>query len=199
MAEGAIRTHRPHELQITVISHDPSTWKCYQADHRWAKYFQGVYAWYDPVVGDHIQHLTEMVEARRAGRQDGPANLVILDDMFFVEILSSEAQVNLRWLLEYGSQSQVWLVAAMNASQAVRMPFWLEVFRTRIFGWMQKKLQGDLIGQGRGLNPETLEPGTFRAWTGSTWITYRLPLLGEGLSRKASEKGLQSQARLRRV
>ena len=185
VAEGAIQTHRPHELQITVICHDPSIWAPYQQERRFAKFFQGVYAWYDPVVGDHIQRLTEMVEARRDGRQNGPANLVILDDMVFVETLSFDAQVNLRWLLEYGAQSQVWLFAAMNNAQAQKLPFWLEVFRTQIFGWMKNGPKDPQIAQNSGPHPETLEPGTFRAWTGRDWITYRLPLLGPGLQMRS--------------
>lgn len=184
MAEGAVRTHRPHELQIMVVSHHPEVWEPYQEDRRYSRYFQGVFAWYDPAVVDCIQELAEMVDSRREGRQDGPAILVILDDINFVETLNCDAQVNLRWLLEYGSQSQVWLAAAMNASQALRLPFWLEVFRTQILGWSQDDRKMDQIVTKPGLHAEALEPGTFRAWTGSAWITYRLPLLGEGLCRR---------------
>lgn len=184
IVDAAIRTNRPHELQITVITHNPSEWRLLQDAYQSEKYLQGVYAWYDPNVGDHIQHLTEVVEARREGEYDGPVNLVILDDLNFVETLPCEAQVNLRWLLEYGSQSNFWMVGALNASLVQRLPFWLEVFRTRLFGWMQDEIKHGLPGQQHGLHPDTLEPGTFRAWTGGSWITYQLPLLGKGVSRR---------------
>ena len=181
MVDAAIRTNRPHELQITVITHNPSEWQAYQKDCRVDKHLQGLFAWYDPSLEGHIQHLTEMVEGRREGKMDGPANLVILDDLNFVETLSPEAQVNLRWLLEYGAQSRVWLVGAVSASQAQRLPFWMEVFRTRIFGWMPSDVEIDQPTRQPKLHPETLEPGTFRAWAGGSWITYQLPLLGDGI------------------
>ena len=57
MVEAAIRTNRPHELQITVITHNPSEWQSYQDDRRIDQYLQGLFAWYDPSLEGHIQHL----------------------------------------------------------------------------------------------------------------------------------------------
>jgi hypothetical protein len=184
MVESAMRTHRPHELQITVITHHPSEWQAIQKDPLFMKYLQGVYAWYDPRLETHLQRLTDLAEARREGHHGGPATLVVLDDMNFVEVLSWEAQVNLRWLLEYGSQSRVWLVGAINALQAQVLTFWVEVFRTRLFGWMRAQMAVDLPWNQPGLRAESLEPGTFRAWTGNSWITYQIPLLGGRLKRR---------------
>lgn len=184
MVESAIRTNRPYELQITVITHHPSEWQAIQKDHQFMKYLQGVYAWYDPRLEAHIQRLTDLAEARREGNHKGPATLVVLDDMNFVEVLSCEAQVNLRWLLEYGSQSRIWLVGALNALRAQELSFWIEVFRTRLFGWMRAETAVDLPWNQPGLRAESLEPGTFRAWTGSSWVTYQIPLLGGRLKRR---------------
>jgi len=183
MVDSVIRTHRPHEIQVTIISHNPEEWRQSQLDPHVDKYIQGVFAWYDPRVEGHIQRLVEVVEASRNGEREGPANLVILDDLNFIETLSCEAQVNLRWLLEYGSQSKVWLVGALNSFHAKGLDFWLEVFRTRIFGWARGWSNVDLPDQKPGLQPETLDPGTFRAWADNRWITYQIPLLGDGISR----------------
>ncbi len=184
MVEAAIRSNQPHDLQVTVISHNPLEWQGLQHDRRQGRYLQGVFAWYDPRLAGHIQHLTEIVEARREKGLDGPANLVILDDLNFVETISPEAQVNLRWLLAYGAQSEVWLIGAVNASQAQSLPFWVDVFRTRIFGVSKSGVEPNLPVQLSGLQAENLEPGTFRAWTGGSWITYQLPLLGDGIIRR---------------
>lgn len=181
MAEAAIRSNRPHELQLTVVSHNPFEWQAVQKDRRVEKYLQGVYAWYDPQLEAHFQHLTEMVEKRRSGGMNGPVNLVILDDLHFVETISPEAQVNLRWLLEYGAQSGVWFVGAVSGSQVQNLSFWVEVFRTRIFGWVPSRFQVAPLEPPSGLQANVLEPGTFRAWTGDSWITYQLPLLGDDL------------------
>ena len=184
MVDSAIRSNRPHEIQITIISHKPEEWRQSQINPYVDKYIQGVFAWYDSSVEGHIQRLVEIVEARREGGHEGPVNLVILDDLNFIETLSCEAQVNLRWLLEYGSQSKVWLVGALNTFHAEGLAFWLEVFRTRIYGWAPGGSHIGLPDQKPGLKPEALEPGTFRAWAGDRWITYQIPLLGDGLSRR---------------
>lgn len=183
MVDSVIRTHRPHEIQITILSHNPEEWRQSQLGPHVDKYIQGVFAWYDPRVEGHIQRLVEIVEASRDGEHEGPANLVILDDLNFVETLSCEAQVNLRWLLEYGSQSKVWLVGALNSFHAQGLGFWLEVFRTRIYGWARGGSKVDSPDQKPESKPETLDPGTFRAWAGDRWITYQIPLLGDGISR----------------
>ncbi len=184
IVDAAVRTFRPSELQITVISHNPAEWQTLQGGSQFTKYLQGIFAWYDPSLTDQIQRLTAVAEARRAGEHNGPANLVILDDLNFVEILDCESQVNLRWLLEYGVQSDFWMIGALNASLARELPFWIEVFRTNIIGWSRVDGASDLPCSPSGSYPETLEPGQFRAWAGKAWITYQLPLLGNGLVRR---------------
>jgi hypothetical protein len=182
--DAAVHTCRPSELQITVIAHNPSEWEELQDGPQFSTYLQGVFAWYDPSLADHIQRLTAVAEARRAGAHRGPANLVILDDLNFIEILDCESQVNLRWLLEYGPQSDFWMIGALNASLVRGLPFWTQVFRTTIFGSTQGDEQSDLPNTPSGSYPESLEPGHFRAWDGNAWITYQLPLLGNGLLRR---------------
>ncbi len=178
MVDSAISTCAPHQLQIAVLTHHPEDWGriCLQSTQK--MYFQGCFAWYDKRAEDLIDSLTDLAEARRESRQTGPDILFVLDDLNYVEGLSLEAQVNLRWLLSYGAQSNIWVVAAIKASYALELGYWLEPFRTRILGRTRNLKQAETLTLQPGALLKDLSHNVFRAWTGSQWLTYRLPLLG---------------------
>jgi hypothetical protein len=138
----------------------------------------GVHAWYDPRVEDRIQSLTELAEARRDGEKGGPSVLLILDDLNYVEDLSMEAQVNLRWLLAYGAQSNIWLVSSINAHLSQAYQYWIEPCRTRILGKAESITNNNKMDTIVDAKPSSLSPGEFTIWTGTSWISYSLPLLG---------------------
>ncbi len=179
MAESAVRMSSPSGLQVGVLTFKPGEWRGWETAPQRRKHLQGIYAWYDPFAERFIQDLVDLAEARQAGQRTGADVLVILDDLNFVEELSYEAQVNLRWLLEYGSQSQIWLVGSLNAHQAADYRYWVEPFRTRILGGVKAGENAECLAMLPCPAAETLLPGEFCIWTGHHWQTYRLPLLGE--------------------
>lgn len=179
MADSALRLNGPSDLQLGVLTFKPSEWQAWEDSPRSRKYLQGIYAWYDPWAESFIQNLVELAEARQEGRRLGANVLVILDDLNFIEELSYEAQVNLHWLLEYGSQSDIWLVGAINAHQASNYRYWVEPFRTRIIGRVASGRNAEIIAMRPCPGAEGLPPGDFRIWSGHHWRIYRLPLLGD--------------------
>ena len=104
--------------------------------------------------------------------------MLILDDLNFVEALSFEAQVNLRWLMAYGAQSGIWVIAAIKSSYAENLTYWLEPFRTRILGKIRSANLARVLATPHEPQQRNTEPSEFRVWAGSNWMTYRLPLLG---------------------
>lgn len=179
MVDSALLTHTPHEMQVLILTLNPTEWNRYKNHPQYAKQLIGVHAWYDPRVEDRIKSLTELAEARRDGEQSGPSVLFILDDLNYVEDLSLEAQVNLRWLLAYGAQSNIWLVSSINAHLSQSFQYWIEPCRTRIFGRVESRTNTtnqDMDSEG---NTTNLSPGEFMIQTGTNWMAYRLPLLGE--------------------
>jgi hypothetical protein len=179
MAESAVRMSSPRGLQVGVLTFKPGEWRGWETEPERRKHLQGIYAWYDPWAERFIQDLVDLAEARQEGHRAGADVLMVLDDLNFVEELSYEAQVNLHWLLEYGSQSQVWLVGALNAHQAVGYRYWVEPFRTRIIGGVKAGRNAEILAMRPCPNAETLQPGEFCIWTGHHWQVYRLPLLGD--------------------
>lgn len=179
LAESAVKLNPPSALQIGVITFKPGEWQFWERKPGNKKYLQGIFAWYDPWAKVLIKNLAELAETRYDGAKTDAQVVLILDDLGFVEELSYEAQVNLRWLLEYGAQAGVFVVASINADQADRFRFWVEPFRTRIVGRITDEFAAEKLTLRKNSAVDALEPGMFRVWTGSDWRTYRLPLLGD--------------------
>jgi hypothetical protein len=179
MVDSAIRTHAPHDLQVAVLTLNPEEWSRMSRLPKQKNYFQGCYAWYDSRSDSLVESLTELAEARREGERQGADILLILDDLAAIEDLSMEAQVNLRWLMEYGPQSSIWVIAALDARQTSSKQYWVEPFRTRIIGRVEARQDLENLVLRTDLPELTTAPAEFRVWTGEEWLAYRLPLLGD--------------------
>lgn len=179
MADSAVQLRSPSQLQLGVLTFKPAEWQAWETNPKRRKYLQGIYAWYDPWVGGLIQAMVDLAEARRDNQRLGADVLLFLDDLNFVEELSYEAQVNLHWLLEYGSQAGVWLVGAINAHRAPDFRYWVDAFRTRIIGQVKSERNQEILSLSPGPRTANFEPAMFRIWSGDDWRTYRLPLVGK--------------------
>lgn len=179
MVDSAMRLNHPHEIQVSILTHKPDEWRSFWDQKAQEKYLYQIKAWYDPAAEALIEGLITLAEARRSGEGQGAAILLILDDFNFVGDLSYEAQVNLHWLLAYGAQSGIWIVAAVKGYYADKCRYWIDCFRTRIIGSMADQDQADILSNRQDSLSAELSPGFFRMWSGSDWLTYRLPLLGD--------------------
>ncbi len=178
LADSALRINSPRDIQISVVTLNPDEWTFMVEDPERKKYLQGVHAWYDTQTERIIEQLSNLADDRRCGRRMGADVLLLLDDLNFVEELSYEAQVDLHWLLEYGAQSGIWVVATINADQAGGFRYWINTFRTRIVGRIPSTRKAEILAMREGVMAADLEPGEFRVWTGSGWLSYSLPVLG---------------------
>jgi hypothetical protein len=181
MVDSAIRTHPAHKLQVAILTLNTEEWPHFAKPSSEGKYLQGLYAWYDPEAERLIASLIELAENRReASRTSADADvLFILDDLTAVTDLSCEAQVNLRWLLEYGAQSGIWVIATVDARQADSLRYWIDPFRTRILGKVQEPEQTGILAARKDVFTSDLSPAEFKVWTGDSWLKYTLPLLGD--------------------
>jgi len=178
LVESAVRLFRPSELQISILTHTPPDWDYLVENTKYRKYLQEVHAWYVGSVEEKIQALTELAERRRDNDQSGPVVMLIMDDLNFIEELSFEAQVNLRWLMGYGAQSNVWVIAAVKSKYAKSLSYWLEPFRTRILGKIQSRKNAQVLASKKDPQVGGISHSQFSVWSGTNWLTYQLPLLG---------------------
>ncbi len=181
IVESALRTQSPRHLQVAVLTLNPNEWSSLSQEGTAGRYLRGLSAWYDPQAEELIAELIALAEARRQGERLGADVLLVLDDLNAVEDLSWEAQVNLRWLLEYGAQSGVWPVATLNADRASDLRYWVDPFRTRILGRVSENERAAVLANREDANAADLLPAAFKIWTGSAWLKYTLPLL-EGVN-----------------
>lgn len=179
LAESAIRLNAPSDVQLGVLTFKPNEWQTWQLASERKRFVQGLFAWYDPWAEHLIQNMVELAEARRGGKRLGADVLLILDDLNFIEDLSFEAQVNLHWLLEYGSQYGIWIIGAISAHQVPHFRYWVDAFRMRIIGRVVSEENAEMLAVHTGSKLRHLEPATFCTWTGDRWHTHRLPLLGD--------------------
>ncbi len=179
MVDSAIRTHPAYKLQVAILTLNTEEWPRFTEPASEEKYLQGLYAWYDPQAENLIASLTELAESRREGERVGADVLFILDDLTAVKDLSCEAQVNLRWLLEYGAQSGIWVIATINSRQSESLRYWIDPFRTRILGRVQEPEQTGILAARKDVFTSDLSPAEFKVWTGDAWLKYTLPLLGD--------------------
>jgi hypothetical protein len=178
MVDSAILTFSPHKMQIAILSPNLNEWESLQSNAASKKYIYDILSWYDKKAENLIKALTELAEARRGGHRLGADILFILDDLEHIEDLSFEAQVNLHWLLEYGSQSNVWVVGTIGAELASGFRYWINPFRTRIVGRVHASTNADILAIRPDSKASELDHGSFKAWAGTRWMTYSLVPLG---------------------
>jgi len=178
MVDSALETNTPHELQVFILTKNTAEWDRLEQHPRYQKFIQGIHAWYDPRAEEMIRTLTELAEARRESSTHHPAVLFILDDLNCVEDLSIEAQVNLHWLLAYGAQSDVWIISTINAGLVAANRYWVDVCRTRVLGKVVSSDVAETLSMRSDAQVSGMEPGEFKVWIGTHWLSYRLPLLG---------------------
>jgi len=180
MVDSAIRINSPHDVQIAILSPNPGEWESLQSNGASKKYIQDILAWYDNNAERTIEELTLLAEARRQGGERlGTDILLIMDDLKYIEDLSYEAQVNLHWLLEYGSQSGVWVIGTIDADLSKGFCYWIDTFRTRIIGRVLSSEDADILAMRSDSKASDLGHGMFKVWTGVRWLTYGLVPLGD--------------------
>jgi hypothetical protein len=179
MVDSAMRLNAPHDFQVSILTHKPYEWRSFWRASDEDRYLYQIKAWYDPSAEELIEGLVHLAEVRREGERQGAGIFLVPDDFNFVEDLSYEAQVNLHWLLAYGAQSGIWIAAAIKANYAERFRYWIDCFRTRIVGSMGDSGDADILSCRNDSLANTLQSGYFRVWTGTEWLSYSLPLLGD--------------------
>ena len=179
MVDSAIRRHSPEDLQISILTLHPEEWRTLQKDIHHQKYLSAIHAWYDRGSEILIRRIMNSAEMRRDGQPYTAHQMILLDDLNFIEYLSYESQMNLHWLLACGAQFGFTMVATLNAVYTSNFRYWVDIIRTRIFGRNENNNSGDMDAMHPGLETESLAPGSFRVWSEGDWLTYRLPMLGD--------------------
>jgi hypothetical protein len=180
MVESALRSASPREIQIGVISDQLDEWSNLFDPYQRVKYSLGLYPWSGEAVIALIDAMVTLAEDRLGGRRGGPSILLMVDDLSRIDGLDYRAQMAFHWLLQNGAQAGIWVVASLQSDQAAEMPFWVALFRTRLFGKIGDSAIASQLAIYDGFELDHLISGLeFCTRTGKKWLSYWVPQLGD--------------------
>jgi len=138
--------NNPDDLHLHWVTTNPDA----MPDVAASPHCLGILSPYERAVGDLVGSLAEIAEQRRYGRQEGAAQVLILDNLSLtLTHLEDRGRATLKWLLQNGPESQIWVVATLEAAQVSELGSrWLQLFPTRMVSRMENpKLSRFLLGQ----------------------------------------------------
>lgn len=168
MLRAAALLNQPGSLYFAVLTDYPEEWGRFQGTEHlagiWSAYEQGA------------ETLLFDLACRAHARRDNIPVILLFDGLDSVLRMNETAQDNFSYLLAHGPPAHVWPVAAINASQAMRLPDWLAYFRTRIYGRITHPTIGEELTPIPGAPLKGLFPGfQFCIREKSRWLQFWLP------------------------
>lgn len=170
LAESTNRLLSAEKVHYTILTDFPDEWDKLEI----GQHGIGIIPAYEPAA---VEMLYELACQAEAG-SPGPITLLLFDGLDASLHIDPIGQENLRYLLECGPQAGVWPIVTVNAGFAAKMPEWLSLFRTRIYGRIAHPDLADELTPLPGAGLNTLFPGTqFCLRLKSHWLRFWLPSL----------------------
>jgi hypothetical protein len=168
IAGGIELMHTPEDVQFGVITAFPDEWEGFSD----LPHSAGVFPVHHSSAIDFLYSLSGWAHANKGGRQ---SVVLLLDDLESMQQVDFEVRQTLRWLLLRGPSRGVWPVITVNAERASQVEAWLEAFRTRVFGHMEK-YHPDLFEREDESVFQSLKTGLqFTLREGRNWMKFWVP------------------------
>lgn len=172
IARAVQQTHRAENVQFGVITHKPDEWEDIPATN----HCLGIFSANHNAAQDFLIWLSSWAHTNKS-RQ---SVLLLIDDLEAVTKMDSDALQNLRWLLLRGPSHRAWPIVTMNAERYSETLAWIAMFRTRIFGRIEKKHIADAVGADQASELDQLEAGIqFSLRENENWLRFWLPNCSE--------------------
>ena len=161
----------PGDITFGVITPFPEEWSAQEA----LPHCLGVWPAYHPSASDFMSKLVNWAEGFPGTRQ---AVLLLFDGFDLLNGSDLHFQHDLRWLLMYGPERQIWPVISVNPARLTRHQTWLDYFHTRVFGQVKHSQNARLLGVDPEVGLDTLLPGIqFGLSRPGSWLKFWLPPL----------------------
>ena len=168
IARAAQQTHRPQDVQFGVITAFPDEWDNLPA----SEHFVGVFSSHQTAAQDFLLSVASWAHTNKS-RQ---SMLLLIDDLEMLTKMDAEALQNFRWLLMRGSSHRTWPIVTMNAERFGQSLVWIPMFRTRIFGKIEKAHIAAAVGADQASALDRLEPRIqFAMREYENWLRFWLP------------------------
>jgi hypothetical protein len=172
IACGAQQTHRPEDVQFAVITNRPEEWEGFPV----TGHSVGVFSWQQNAAKDLLLSLSAWAHANKSKQ----SVLLLVDDLEAIAKMDPDALQSFRWLLLRGPSHRAWPVVTMNAERYGQVLAWIPMFRTRIFGRIEKRHIAEAVGADPSSALEQLEAGVqFSLRERGHWIRLWLPKLSD--------------------
>jgi hypothetical protein len=170
IAQAAGRMHQPKTVQFGALTNHPNEWNGFEKIPNNV----GIFPIHHRSAEDFILSLASWAHGNKSSKQ---SVLLLLDDLEAVSSMDMDTVQNLRWLLLRGPSRRVWPIITLNSKHIQTLGPWLDAFRTRIFGNMQKEALISKLG-GKQANLESLAGGSeFTMSEGDHWLRFSIPAL----------------------
>lgn len=162
------QTHRPEDVQFGVITNHPDEWENMPVtNHR-----LGIFSASHNGAQDFLLSIASWAHANRSKQ----SRLLLIDDLEVLTKMDADAIQNLRWLLLRGPSHRAWPIVTMNAERYGEVLAWIPMFRTRIFGRVEKSQVAEALGADQTSALERLEPGIqFALRENGNWLRFWSP------------------------
>ncbi len=166
----------PGEIQFGALTPFPEEWTAQET----LPNCLGVWPAYHPAARGFLSQLVSWADVLPDSRQ---AVLILFDGLDLLTTGGFQFQRDLRWLLMYGPERQVWPVVTVNPGRLTRIETWLEYFQTRILGQVKRLQTARLLVNDPEINLAALLPGKeFCLSNPDGWLKFWLPPVEQGLS-----------------
>jgi hypothetical protein len=168
IARSVQPTHRAEHVQFAVIANRPDEWE----DLPSSDHCVGVF----PVDQDAAQDLLLSLASWAHANKSRQSVLLLVDDLEAVAKSGSDALQSFRWLLLRGPSHRVWPIVTMNAERYGQVLAWIPLFRTRVFGRIEKRHIAEAVGADPSSALDRLEAGIqFSLRENGNWLRFWLP------------------------
>lgn len=161
----------PGDIQFGVLTPFPEEWTALET----LPNCLGIWPAYHPSAQGFLSQLVSWTGALPKTRQ---AVLLLCDGLDLMTGSNFQYQPDLRWLLMYGPERQVWPVVTVNPGRLTHSQAWWDYFHTRVIGQVKHLHNAQLLVNDPGISLADLLPGRqFGLSQPDGWLRFWLPPL----------------------
>jgi len=170
IAQTVQQTQRAENVQFAVITRRPDEWEDIPStDHG-----VGIFLANHKATQELLLSLSSWAHVNKSKQ----SVLLLIDDLEAITKMDDEALQNFRWLLLRGPAHRAWPILTMNPERYGEVLPWIPLFRTRIFGRIEKQQIAQAVGADASSVLEKLEAGIqFSLRENGNWLRFWLPRL----------------------